>query len=333
MCFPLFTSLGSLFLLFSFVLELFILIGQLSNKVFLRDLSFGSAWNTGQNTRYNVALWNYCSADVSGTVNSCAHPKAAFNWANTPDISNFLQTEANSGFINSLFMATFVLFFIACGWSFLLWLASMPICCFRRRFLGYSMFALTFINFLVMLAALILVLVNLLSGVKYVTANPGWNAHAGNLLWIAIGATVSLLIASMFFICGSVGGKSRRSKKVRDEDKNNYNDYNHFLPYSSNPTYQDSHFTGGYTNAQYHQQNHDSVQTPMTSHQELPGNSSGANTMQSPVQAHSPHVNGLQNQDHSHVSNVNGVPTHDQAHGYQTPTLEPANTVRLNMDF
>ncbi|CAO3703970.1 unnamed protein product [Rhizopus stolonifer] len=301
MCFPLFTALGSLFLLFSFVLELFILIGQLSNKVFLRDLFFGSAWNTGQNTRYNLALWNYCSGDASGTVSSCAHPTPAFNWANTPGMSNMLQSQANSGLINNLFLAMFILFFIACGWSLLIWLASIPICCFRHRAFGYSMSTLTLINFFVMLAALILSLVMVLSGVRDITANEGWNAHAGNLLWITIGATISLLLASIFFSCGSAGGKSRNKKKVKGGDKNGYNDYANFLPYTTDPTYQDN-TRGDYANGQYQQQN---SETPVTGNQGLTTGS--------------PHPNGAQ--DHEQIT----VP-----HGYQTPTLEPANLPRQN---
>lgn len=57
MCFPTFTALGSLFLLFSFILELFIMIGQLSNRVVLNNLYYASAWNREQNLAYNFGLW------------------------------------------------------------------------------------------------------------------------------------------------------------------------------------------------------------------------------------------------------------------------------------
>lgn len=57
MCFPTFTALGSLFLLFSFILELFLMIGQLSNRQFLNKLYYVSAWNPQQNLAYNFGLW------------------------------------------------------------------------------------------------------------------------------------------------------------------------------------------------------------------------------------------------------------------------------------
>ncbi|KAG1447262.1 hypothetical protein G6F56_009315 [Rhizopus delemar] len=208
------------------------MIGQLSNRVFLTDLYFGSAWN--QNQRYNFALWNYCSG-TSNSISSCAHPTPAFNWASTPDLSTMLQSQANSRMVNNLFMAMFVLFFIGCCWGFLIWLASMPICCFKRRALGFSMLTLVLINFFVMLVALILALVLVISGVKHVSANQGWDAGAGNLLWITIGAVIALLLAAACYSCGSATG-GRKKKRVDPEEKYAYQDQYSYGNHYGQPT-------------------------------------------------------------------------------------------------
>ncbi|CEG69311.1 hypothetical protein RMATCC62417_05408 [Rhizopus microsporus] len=313
MCFPTFTALGSIFLLFSFVLELFILIGQLSRRVFLTDLFFAAAWNTGQNVRYNFALWNYCTADINDNVNSCAHPIPAFNWATTPGISNLTQAQASSGTVHGVFMAMFILFFIGCGLSFLLWLASLPICCLNRRVCGISMATLVFINFLVMLAALILALVVVISGVKIISANAGWNAHANNLLWITIGAVISLLLAAACYSCGSVGGsRNRRGRKKRVDpdydDKDNHGFYDSFLPYNVNP-HAHGPGQGGYGRPTHLQQPYQ------------PGNQPDTNQAPAGVGHQgiaSPHPDATKapqtSNEHSNVPR-----------GYQTPTLQPAN--------
>ncbi|KAG1352725.1 hypothetical protein G6F62_002604 [Rhizopus arrhizus] len=318
MCFPTFTTLGSLFLLFGFILELFILIGQLSNRVFLTDLFFGSAWNTGQSTRYNFALWNYCSGDLSGNINSCAHPTPAFNWATTPDLSNLLQAQASSGMVNNLFMAMFVLFFIACCWSFLIWLASIPICCFKRRVFGLSMAILVLINFFVLLVALILALVLVLSGVKLVVANAGWSAHAGNLLWITIGAVISLLLSSIFYSCALAGDRGKRRRVNPDnEDKGDDNPYyGSYLPHNPNqPLYATDQ---GYTTSQSAQHNPASQQYYQTAAAEPSAGQQGLSTDM-----------GQHGMTSTHSDSAKVHQTHNDPaaapYGYQTPTLQNAN--------
>ncbi|KAG0749897.1 hypothetical protein G6F57_005847 [Rhizopus arrhizus] len=264
--------------------------------------------------RYNVALWNYCSGDLSGNMNSCAHPTAAFNWANTPDISNMLQSQANSRLVSGLFLAMFILFFIACGWSFLLWLMSIPICCFRRRLFGYSMSILVLINFFIMLAALILALVLIISGVKLVTANQGWSAYAGNSLWITIGAVISLLLSTMFYCCGSAGGGGGRNRRrVKHDDKENYNDYANFLPYSTNQP----HYGG--SQAGYADDHHDQQQAPETLQQPYQAATPSVGQQGLSTGVDSPHPDAAQHQDQYTVPR-----------GYQTPTLQPANLPRQN---
>ncbi|KAI7899706.1 SUR7/PalI family-domain-containing protein [Cokeromyces recurvatus] len=218
--FPAFTTLGSFFLLFSFLLELFIIIGQISNRHFLRKIFYARAWNN-QGQSYNLGLWNYCTVDGNGDATSCAHPYAAYNWAQTPNIVDTVPNLANSGYIKSLFLGLFILLFIGLGFSFILWLMSLPICCLKRRGWGYSMSTLTFINFLVTLVALILALILVLAGIKNLTSGASpWQAHAGNALWLHIGAVVSLLLAFFFYSGGSCFGRKGSDNRHYDVEDN-----------------------------------------------------------------------------------------------------------------
>ncbi|ORZ00546.1 actin cortical patch SUR7/pH-response regulator pali, partial [Syncephalastrum racemosum] len=169
------------------------LIGQLSVKPFIKWLNFGQASNGQQN--YNFGLWNYCN-EVGGEVQNCQHPTPAYNWATAPGISQALPNQASSSSTKRTFMALFCLYFIGTGFSFLLWLASLSVCCVRRRACGVSMTTLIFINFLVMLAALICALVVTLRGIHLLSgAGQGWSGHAGYSMWMTIGAVVALFLS------------------------------------------------------------------------------------------------------------------------------------------
>ncbi|KAI8370931.1 SUR7/PalI family-domain-containing protein [Blakeslea trispora] len=221
MCFPTLTTFGSFLLLFSFILQLFIIIAQLSNRAFINIIYFVSAWD--QNRVYNVALWNYCTGTTGGNIQSCASPVPAYNWARTPGISDIATSQANSLVVKGLFLGMFILFFIGMGLSFLLWLMSLPICCLKHRAWGISMSTFVLINFLVTLTALILSLVLILGGIKSFTGgNSPWNAQAGNALWIAIGATVALFLAFLCYgggsCCAGSGGRTSRRRRKQEED-------------------------------------------------------------------------------------------------------------------
>lgn len=56
MCFPTLTAVGSLFLLFSFIIELFILIGN-RPSTFLPNINFAKIWNRQQDLSYTFGLW------------------------------------------------------------------------------------------------------------------------------------------------------------------------------------------------------------------------------------------------------------------------------------
>jgi len=194
-------------------MELFLLIGQASNRAVLTKLNYVVAWNKDKKVTYTLGLWNYCKGNAKGVIQNCAKGHAAYNWANTPDISKALSKEASSDFINSLFIANFSLIFIACGLSFVFFIFSLPVCFSRRRVFGASMTTLVFINFLAMLAALILSLVLIIGGIKRLyNEDSAWNAHAGNSLWISIGACVALFIAFLSYSCGTAGGKHKSNR-------------------------------------------------------------------------------------------------------------------------
>ncbi|KAL0083571.1 SUR7/PalI family-domain-containing protein [Phycomyces blakesleeanus] len=215
-CFAISTLFASLFTLFAFILELFVLIGQLSNKPLLRSLYFGQAINASQGKTLNFNLWNYCTGDIHGAVSGCAKPRPAYNWAQTPGISQVMSRQANSTGVKSLFLALFVIIFISCGLSLIFWLMSLPICCLRRRGLGYSMTTLTLINFLLALVAMIIGLVVTIHGGKMLTgADPGWLGTPGNSLWCLIGSVVSLFFALLLYSVGSCCCKGSKEGRQR----------------------------------------------------------------------------------------------------------------------
>ncbi|KAI8880389.1 hypothetical protein K501DRAFT_191449 [Backusella circina FSU 941] len=212
MCTSLLAILGSPFVLFSFVIELFVLIGQLGNTEVLRSIYFGQTINRSQNLSYSFGLWNYCQGDANGVISECSKIIPAYNWAKAPAIAQVLPDKASSKFTQSLFLGMFILFFIGCGFSLFIWIFSLPFCCARRRSIFFSMTTFVLINFFIMLAALILALVLVLGGIKTLTnADNSWEGHAGNSLWIAIGTVVSLLAAFSIYTCSSYcNGKGRK---------------------------------------------------------------------------------------------------------------------------
>ncbi|KAI8099601.1 SUR7/PalI family-domain-containing protein [Halteromyces radiatus] len=213
----LFSSLGSFFTFASFILNLFIVIGQLSNRAFINRLYFAQAYHLSSSQYYNLGLWNYCTSNDQG-VQSCSHPTPGYNWVDTPAIN---QTLSSLPLSKGLFLGAFILFIIGLCFSFILWVISMPLCCVKHRAVGGSMSTFTFITFLVMLTALIMELVFIIRG-NYLlhSVDPTWTGHAGNSLWLTIGSVVSLLFAFFSYggSCCCIGGKgaatSRKSKKA-----------------------------------------------------------------------------------------------------------------------
>ncbi|KAI8336254.1 SUR7/PalI family-domain-containing protein [Chlamydoabsidia padenii] len=232
MLYGLASTLGCLFTFASFILNLFIVIGQLSNKPFINRLYFAQATQQNSGQYYNLGLWNYCTSTDQG-VQSCSHPKAGYNWIETPGINQALPSLHLS---HGLFLGVFILFIIGLCFSFLLWIAGMPLCCVRARSVGASMSTFVMITFLVMLTALIMELVLILRG-NYLlhNADPTWTGHAGNSLWLTIGSVFSLLFAFFFYggSCCCVGAKTdgpaRKGRGGGGGKVTPYNDKQHDL--------------------------------------------------------------------------------------------------------
>ncbi|KAG0172692.1 hypothetical protein DFQ28_009670 [Apophysomyces sp. BC1034] len=86
--------------------------------------------------------------------------------------------------------------------------------------MGVSMASLLFVNFLVLLVCLILALVVTLRGIRLLgDADPSWLGHAGNSMWLTIGAVVSLFLAFLFYTLGACCYKPRARKQVDPEYK------------------------------------------------------------------------------------------------------------------
>ncbi|KAG2214695.1 hypothetical protein INT46_000914 [Mucor plumbeus] len=153
----------------------------------------------------------YCQGIYNGPVQSCSSPIAAFVWPTTPGFSDMLPAYASSKRVYALFLAMFILYFIALIFSFLLWIATLPVslCCCTKRFrhnpgnrpMDITMAFICGTNFLVMLVVLILALVLVIGSVKAISgASIYWNGYAGNSLWLTITAVVSLFLATICYL-------------------------------------------------------------------------------------------------------------------------------------
>lgn len=216
------------------------------------------------------------------------------------------------------------------------------------------MSTLVFINFMIMLVALILALILVLSGVRQITsADNTWNAHAGNSLWLTIGATLSLLVS---FFCYSGGVCCGRKKKsVYD---NNYNDVSTSAGrrrgccgmgrkrnkaqvdpnYKDNTTYDNNMLPGTnqplYAASPVFQHTPQHAQDPTMLQQPYMVSPSMGQQQLSPGISHT--MQNGQTYDHNAGTNIGGTTTTTGVndpnsvsvpmHGYQTPVLQPANT-------
>ncbi|GAB5587899.1 hypothetical protein Unana1_02799 [Umbelopsis nana] len=191
----------AIFLTFAaLVLEIFSIIGNTYDKPFLRDLYFARISSPSQTLDFG--LWNYCVGDGSGTISYCSKPVAAFPWSQAPGLSNVSGLAGH----DQLFLAVFVMYFIATGLTFVA-LAITFLNGYSRGSDLCASFA-TFIAFIVMLVTLIIGLVIDLQGIHEVSsATSNVSGHLGPATWMTVGATASLLFASVWWLfaccCGS----------------------------------------------------------------------------------------------------------------------------------
>lgn len=145
-----------------------------------------------------------------------------------------LPNYASSKRVYGLFLALFILYFIALIFSFLLWIATLPVslCCCTKRFrhnpgnrpLDITMAIICGLNFLIMLVVLILALVLVIGSVKAISgASIYWNGYAGNALWLTIASVTSLFLATVCYLfkaCCHHGHYDSNSRISPDLDKN-----------------------------------------------------------------------------------------------------------------
>ncbi|KAI8069932.1 hypothetical protein BC940DRAFT_296511 [Gongronella butleri] len=257
---------GTFFTFASFILHLFIIIGQLSNRPFLNILSFANLVDKSTNQQYNLGLWNYCSAPANGAVQSCAQPVAAYNWYKTPGISTVVPNPPSMS--SGLFLALFILLFVCLGLSFIVWLVSMPLTSVRHRAVGCSLSTLMIISFLADLAALILALYLVLSTIANVTgASSNWTGYASNSLWLTIGAVVALLFAFMSFGCSCAAiRKKQRKGKIDPNWKESGAAVGSEQSAHGAPSNYDMSQSGYALGSPQHQQQPSNYQTPIMSH-------------------------------------------------------------------
>lgn len=261
------------------------------------------------NTSFDIKLKknyirNYCQGNGEGVVSGCGPSSAAYNWASAPHISEIATSAATSYVARGLFLGMFILFFIGCGFSFVFWLCSLPICCLKRRGWGYSMSSLVLLNFCIMLTAFIMSLVAIFKGMKLVTGLDGWSGQAGNSVWLTISSLVSLLISFLCYTGGTTCGGWR--KKSRNAIDPNYRDKYNSAPNSTQPLYMASPAFDSNTNTQMNNQGN-MAQQPYSPEFDL-------QQQQPQQQTTTTHI--VHNQEPNSVS----VPMN----GYQTPTIQPA---------
>lgn len=251
-------------------------------------------------------LRNYCSGAGDGVITSCGPSHAAYNWGNTPNISDAVP-QTHSHIATGLFLGIFILFFLACGFSFVFWCFSLPICCLKRKGFGYSMSSLVLINFLVLFTAFILSLVAVFLGMKIVTnLETGWSVEVGNIIWMTIGALVSLLLSFLCYTGGvTCGGRKRKNKNAIDPNfSSKYNNITTQEYYTASPVFapqEANHMSG---------QQGTMLQQPYA----VSPNAGNQNLSTHPNQGY----------DTTTGRNHESVPMH----GYQTPTLQPSNAPR-----
>lgn len=175
------------------------------------NLKYQEKHKTDHLTNKQILCRTYCQGTDNGPVQNCSLARAAFDWFTAPGFSDMLPTYASSKRIQALFLAMFILYFIALIFSFLLWIATLPVslCCCTKRFrhnpgnrpMDITMAFICGINFLIILVVLILALVLVITSVKTISgASIYWNGYAGNALWLTIAAVASLFLATICYL-------------------------------------------------------------------------------------------------------------------------------------
>lgn len=205
-----FGHLASFFTFAALILQIFSMIGTTYNRPFLKDLYFAKL--TLGNEFYIAGLWSYCTGTSSAGVETCSVPKAAFAWTDAGSAGRFL--DGIDG-LDHVFLANFILYWIALGFTFL----ALLITCWSSFRRGPDLCAslMTFAAFVVQMVVFIILLVISIKGINTAkSSNSQVDGHLGPSMWMTLGAFVALLLSSIGYcfacICGP--GRVRSSEKV-----------------------------------------------------------------------------------------------------------------------
>lgn len=194
------------------VLQIFSMIGTTYDKPFLRDLYFAKV--EVSSLVYIVGLWGYCQGTVSGGIQMCSVPKAAFSWtdaleAGASSVSGLggLDLSSLDG-LDRLFLASFILYWIAIGLTFL----ALLITSWSNFSRGPDFCAslMTFVAFAVQMVVFIILLV---ISIRIINTVKGLDAAASGILgpsmWMTLGAFAALLLSSLAYCCQCICGPDR----------------------------------------------------------------------------------------------------------------------------
>ncbi|CAO3650828.1 unnamed protein product [Mucor hiemalis] len=204
-----FGHLATFFTFAALVLQVFTMIGLTYDKPFLRDLYFAKL-QTGSSFVV-FGLWSYCTGSGS-TVSMCSKPVAGFDWSQAAEVSKFVGDMHS---MNKLFLANFILYWIALGFTFVALVVTVV--SHYRRGPDFCASIITMISFVVMLVVFVFVLVVSIRGIN-LAKNVSSDVHGtlGPSTWMTLGAFAALLFASVGYCFACICGPGRR---VRNQEK------------------------------------------------------------------------------------------------------------------
>lgn len=204
-----FGHLATFFTFAALVLQVFSMIGSTYNSPFLRDLYFAKVEVASQYVIFG--LWGYCTGTDAGSIQMCSKPIPGFDWSTISELSEYVGGLHS---LEKLFLANFILYWIALGFTLIALIVTI-MSHFRRGpdFLASMM---TFIAFVVMLVVFVIVLVISIRGINTAKGiDSTVHGTLGPSTWMTLGAFVALLFSSVSYcfacICG--GGRVRSSEK------------------------------------------------------------------------------------------------------------------------
>lgn len=205
-----FGHLATFFTFSALVLQVFTMIGLTYNKPFLRDLYFAKM-ETGANYIL-FGLWSYCTGTTSGGVQTCSKPVPGFDWSQASGVADFAGDMEN---MNKLFLANFILYWIALGFTFVALVVTVM--SHYRRGPDFCASIITMIAFVVMLVVFVFVLVVSIRGINLAkNASSSVSGTLGPSTWMTLGAFAALLFASVGYCFACICGPGRR---VRNQEK------------------------------------------------------------------------------------------------------------------